>query len=46
MIRVQEEDFDVGQELERLTAGNPRIGGVASFVGLVRDMARARRSPR
>src|SRR4029077_12694780 len=38
MIRVQREDFDVGIELERLTAGNHRIGGVASFIGLVRDM--------
>lgn len=39
MIRVQREDFDVGAELEALTAGNPRIGGVASFIGLVRDLA-------
>src|SRR6266481_3149799 len=39
MIRVQREDFDVGAEIERLTADNRRIGGVASFVGLVRDMA-------
>ena len=38
MIRVQREDFDVGAELERLTAANTRIGGVASFIGLVRDM--------
>jgi molybdopterin synthase catalytic subunit len=38
-VRVQREDFDVGAELERLTAGNRRIGGVVSFVGLVRDMA-------
>ena len=38
MIRVQREDFDVGAELQRLAAGNPRIGGVASFIGLVRDM--------
>src|SRR5438552_6471057 len=38
MIRVQREDFDTGIELERLTAGNHRIGGVASFIGLVRDM--------
>jgi molybdopterin synthase catalytic subunit len=38
MIRVQREDFDVGVELERLTGGNHRIGGVASFIGLVRDM--------
>src|SRR5262249_50062333 len=38
MIRVQREDFDVGVELERLAAGNHHIGGVASFIGLVRDM--------
>ncbi len=38
MIRVQREDFDVGVELDRLAAGNHRIGGVASFIGLVRDM--------
>ena len=38
MIRVQREDFDVGAELEKLSKGNPRIGGVASFTGLVRDM--------
>lgn len=39
MIRVQAEDFDVGAELKALTAGNTAIGGVALFVGLVRDMA-------
>jgi molybdopterin synthase catalytic subunit len=39
MIRVQREDFDIGAELAGLTRGNHRIGGVASFVGLVRDMA-------
>ena len=38
MIRVQREDFDVGTELEGLVAGNHRIGGVASFIGLVRDI--------
>ena len=39
-VRVQREDFDVGAEIAALTAGNPRIGGVASFIGLVRDVAR------
>src|ERR1700756_4478584 len=39
MIRVQREDFDVGAELEKLVAGNHQVGGVASFVGLVRDIA-------
>jgi molybdopterin synthase catalytic subunit len=38
MIRVQREDFDLGAELDALAAGNPRIGGLCSFVGLVRDM--------
>lgn len=38
-IRVQAEDFDVGQELAKLTAGNHAIGGLAVFVGLVRDLA-------
>ena len=39
MIRVQAEDFDIGTELARLTVGNCGIGGLASFIGLVRDMA-------
>ena len=39
MIRVQREDFDVGAEVERLSAGNHRIGGLCVFVGLVRDIA-------
>ena len=38
-VRVQREDFDLGAELKALTAGDHRIGGLASFVGLVRDMA-------
>jgi molybdopterin synthase catalytic subunit len=38
MIRVQQEDFDVGRELDALAKGNAGIGGVASFVGLVRDI--------
>jgi molybdopterin synthase catalytic subunit len=36
-VRVQEADFDVGAEIEALTGGNRRIGGIAVFVGLVRD---------
>ena len=38
-VRVQEQDFDVGAELAKLTDGNHAIGGVAVFVGLVRDLA-------
>jgi molybdopterin synthase catalytic subunit len=36
VIRVQREDFDVGAELESLSAGNHAIGGIASFIGTVR----------
>ncbi len=37
-ISVQEADFDVGAELAALRAGDARVGAVASFVGLVRDV--------
>lgn len=39
MIKVQREDFNTGAELALLSAGNHAVGGVAAFVGLVRDMA-------
>ena len=37
-VRVQTEDFDIGDELTALRRGNAAIGAIASFVGLVRDM--------
>ena len=37
-VRVQTEDFDVGREMAALRQGNPRIGAIASFVGVVRDL--------
>ncbi len=43
MIRVQREDFDIGAELDALCRGKTGIGGLASFVGLVRDLAGDRR---
>ena len=39
MIRVQREDFDMGLELAKLTKNNHKVGGLTSFVGLVRDIA-------
>ena len=36
-ISVQREDFDLGDEVRRLS-GRGEIGAVASFVGLVRDV--------
>src|SRR5512145_1586302 len=37
-VRVQEADFDVGAELAALRAGDARVGALASFLGLVRDL--------
>ena len=37
-ISVQSGDFDVGSEMENISKNNS-IGAVASFVGLVRDVA-------
>ena len=37
-VRVQTEDFDIGAELLVLRRGNPKIGAIASFIGLVRDV--------
>jgi molybdopterin synthase catalytic subunit len=36
-VRIQTADFDAGAEIARLRAGNPAVGAVASFVGVVRD---------
>jgi molybdopterin synthase catalytic subunit len=36
-IRIQQEDFDVGAELAAMR-GDRRIGALAAFVGLVRDI--------
>jgi molybdopterin synthase catalytic subunit len=40
-VRIQREDFDVARELERLRAGDARVGAIASFLGLVRDVNEA-----
>lgn len=36
-IKVQTEDFDVGAEIAALTAGRTDVGGIACFIGTVRD---------
>ncbi len=36
-VRVQQEDFDTGRELDALTRDRADVGALASFVGLVRD---------
>lgn len=37
-IQVQTADFDLNHEVAQLRQGDLRVGAVASFVGLVRDM--------
>ena len=37
-VRVQQQDFDVGAEIAGLRLGDPKIGAVAAFIGLVRDI--------
>lgn len=37
-VRIQTADFDVSAEIAALRRGNPKIGAVASFVGIVRDV--------
>jgi molybdopterin synthase catalytic subunit len=37
-VRVQVEDFDAGAEITALRKGDPRVGGIASFIGVVRDV--------
>lgn len=39
IIRVQTEDFDLSEINRELTAGRNDVGAIASFVGLVRDLA-------
>ena len=37
-VRVQTADFDAGAEIAALRHGDPKIGAVAAFIGLVRDI--------
>ena len=36
-VRVQREDFDVGAEVRRLTAGRTDIGAIVTFTGIMRS---------
>src|SRR5712675_1802845 len=37
-VRIQSLDFDVGDEMAAMRRNNPKIGAIASFVGVVRDV--------
>jgi molybdopterin synthase catalytic subunit len=40
MIRIQREDFDLGEEVRSLTAGRTDLGAIVTFTGTVRDSAK------
>jgi molybdopterin synthase catalytic subunit len=37
LIRIQQDDFDIGAEIAALTAGRSDIGAIVTFTGTVRD---------
>jgi len=37
-VRIQADDFDLSREIAQLRAGNPKVGGIVTFVGTVRDL--------
>jgi molybdopterin synthase catalytic subunit len=41
-VRVQREDFDIGAEVKRLTAGRTDVGAIVTFTGTVRGEAGGR----
>ncbi len=36
MIRIQKEDFNISEEIKQITSKNNNIGGISSFLGVVR----------
>ena len=37
MIKVQESDFEINIEINKITSQNKNIGGIGSFIGIVRS---------
>jgi len=37
MIKVQESDFEINIEINKITSRNKNIGGIGSFIGIVRS---------
>jgi molybdopterin synthase catalytic subunit len=37
-VRIQAQDFDAGAEIAALRANNTKVGAVASFIGVCRDL--------
>lgn len=41
-VRVQQENFSIDRELDRVRSRSKRIGGIATFLGIARDRSRGR----
>ena len=41
-VRVQQENFSIDQELDRVRSQSKRIGGIATFLGIARDRSKGR----
>lgn len=42
MVRIQERDFSVDEEIERVKKSSKRIGGIAVFLGTARDLSKGK----
>jgi|TARA_B100001964_G_C14252816_1_gene610779 molybdopterin synthase catalytic subunit len=42
-VRIQEADFDIGKEIEKMKKSSSKIGGIVVFLGVARDFSRGRR---
>lgn len=42
LVRVQEENFSVDEEIERVKAKSRSIGGIATFLGIGRDISKGK----
>ena len=41
-IKIQEEDFSVEKEIEKVKATSKRVGGIVTFLGTARDFSRGK----
>ena len=39
-ISIRNQNFDINQEIKQLSSGNLNIGGIVSFLGIVRDLSK------
>ena len=42
LVRVQEENFSVNEEIEKVKASSRSIGGIVTFLGIGRDISKGK----